>query len=563
MIVNPLSVNSSNYFKNTYSVKQISTIYDQTSSIIDNFDEYALQEIFSGNEGDVDKLLEYILVETGEAYYGQLALTTSSLKVDIYDYGDRVAKQFEEQLRIRSLNYFIMSVLPQFDLGVHNLEWGQFSLFYKRLCIEAARDHGKSFYWSFAYPLWKMYRYRRNNPYLPTLENKLNKEGMIITDEHSLAKDFLKKIKEEVENNPILSERLYPDKADGWGMEEINCKNGAILQIKGSSSGLRGRHPGWMVIDDLLNESQLYSKEQREKSISMFDSVIMNMIENEGQLIVVGTPFHEADLYAHLKQSKGWRVFEYPAINPDGTVLYPERHSFQSLLDKRDTIGSINFSREILVRPISSESSIFPYSMIKTCFDPTIKIVDNIMNFPKKLAKVGVGIDFAISANVGADYTVYTVLGVDERGIYYLLHMFREKGMTYNQQLAKLQQLKRAFNPDIIMAENNGFQQVILDLAKDMGINVVPHTTTTNKYDLRTGLPGMSVVFEQMRIRLPMADERSKGVVDTFVQEATGVTWSDKGKLENTTTHDDCVMSLWIAIKSLNYTHKKQKMHQI
>ncbi len=562
MIINPLSIGASNYFKNTYNIRQIATIYNQVKEIIQEFDEYALEELFSGNQEDLDKLLEYLLIETGQAYYGTLA-HQAPIKVDIHNYGERVAIQFEEQLRIRSFTYFCLSVIPQFDIEIHHIEWGQLTMMYKRLCIQAARDHGKSYAFSFAYPLWKMYRYRKNNPYLSVLENKLNKEGMIITDEHSLATDFLKKIKEEVEDNPILAEKLLPEKSEGWGKIEIVCKNGASLQVKGSSSALRGRHPGWMVIDDLLNESQLYSKEQREKSIDMFNSVILNMIENEGQLIVIGTPFHESDIYHYLKNAKGWRVFEYPAINPDGSILYPARHNFQSLLDKRETIGSIRFSREILVRPISSESSLFPYSIISGCFDNSFVLVDNMMNCPKSFVKIAIGCDFAISANIGADYTVYTVLGIDEGGIYYYLNRWREKGATYNQQLAKLQQLERIFSPDVILAENNGFQQVILDLAKDMGIHIIGHHTNVNKYDLRTGLPALAVVFEQKRLKLPRGDQRSRDITDSLVQECTGVTWSDEGKLENAKDHDDQVMSIWLAIKAMNYIHKRQKVHQI
>ena len=144
---------------------------------------------------------------------------------------------------------------------------------------------------------------------------------MIITNEHSLARKFLAYIKEEIENNPPLREKLYPERSENWGAEEILAKNGASIQIKGSGSALRGRHPGWIVVDDFLDESSLYSKDQRDKSIDLFHSVIMNMILPGGQVIVVGTPFHENDLYADLKKKPGWRVFEYPAIYPNGRVI--------------------------------------------------------------------------------------------------------------------------------------------------------------------------------------------------------------------------------------------------
>src|SRR5690606_22368796 len=108
---------------------------------------------------------------------------------------------------------------------------------------------------SYAYPLWKLFRYEKNNVSLPPLENNLNKEGMLITNEYSLAKKFLRMIREEIETNPLLRDRLYPTNTDGWGREEIICKNGAMLQVKGANSALRGRHPGWIGVDDFLDES--------------------------------------------------------------------------------------------------------------------------------------------------------------------------------------------------------------------------------------------------------------------------------------------------------------------
>jgi len=533
-----------------YTLEQIRNIYDHVDQILSNLDEYALDELFSGNQKDVDTILDTMILETSNALF----TNKGPLKTSSFNYLDKVTDQFDSCLKFQSLNYFIISVLPDFELGFHHLEWGNLTVRFPKLGIVAARDHSKSYMFSKAYPLWRMYSY---DPYKNNLrkKNQLLKKGMLITDEYTLAKTFLREIKDEIEINPILREKLYPGTSGGtWG-EEIICKNKAEMQIKGSGSSMRGRHPGWIIVDDLLNESALYSKDQREKTIDLFHSVIMNMVLPGGQVIVVGTPFHEKDLYGNLKEAKGWRVFEYPGINPDGSVLWPDRYTLQALLDKKEEQGSIRFSREILVNPVSSEASIFPYEILKTAFRgmDQFKLSPNIYSFNKKFRKVTVGCDYAISSSIGADYTVYSVIGVDDLDNFWLLHQWRKQGANYSEQTAMLRKIDNDFKPDVIFAENNAFQKVMIDIAKDAGLHVIPHTTGVNKYDLMTGLPALATLFEMGRIKLPRGDEHSKAVTDSFCSEASGITWTDKGKLENTMDNDDQLMSFWLGIKAAKY----------
>ena len=92
-------------------------------------------------------------------------------------------------------------------------------------------------------------------------------------------------------------------------------------------------------------------------------------------------------------------------------------------MTEKDSLGSLVFSREYLVVPISDDATIFPYDILmrSTIGMETIDLVENIDSYPIKLRKVVVGCDFAKSANVGADYTVYSVWGVDTMDNYYLL----------------------------------------------------------------------------------------------------------------------------------------------
>jgi phage terminase large subunit-like protein len=531
------------------TIKETEDILSFTKDIIEHLDERALEALVGGSEADVDNMIDIMMSEAQAV----LTVPTKGLDVSRFDSLDPLVGSLEETLRKESFSYFLLSTMPDFYLNVHHLEWGNLAQIYNKLCVEAARGHGKSFFFSKGYPLWKMYRYEKDTPFKKAPKKyRMSREGMLITNEYKLANHLLSIVKEEIEENDVLREKLYPEMKAGWAAESITCKNGAKLSAKSVGSKMRGFHPDWVVCDDYLNDQILYSTEQNNKYINHFHSVTMNLLEPGGQAIVVGTPFREDDLYANLKQSGKWKVFEYPAIYPDGRVLWPERHSLQEVLDKRLTQGSTIFSREMLVRPISTESSLFPYPMLKQCFDERSTLIPNIHSSRKNYKRVVLGCDFAMSANISADYSVFTVLGVTDNDHYDILHIWRKQGATYDEQVGTIKRLYNDFRCDTVLCEDNGAQKIFVQLLNDAGVPATGQTTTAQrKYDFNKGIPKMQALFEQGRIHIPRGDQYSIDITDTLVSELTTFTWDDdKGKIQGVGQHDDMPMSLWVAISA-------------
>jgi hypothetical protein len=533
---------------------QLQTVYSHVGDIIDTLDDEAVAELFSGSASDVDSIFETLLNETANI----IAFDQGRIKSGSFGYLDKFSTHVDDSLKRYSLNYFITTMLPDFQMNWHHVEWGNLVQMYNRLCVIAARDHGKSYFFSFAYIIWKLYRYQKSTAYkIAPKEYQMSKLGMLITNEFGLAKHLLSLVKDEIENNDLLRDVLYPGKEQKWAETEITTKNGASITIKSFGSKMRGFHPGWVVLDDFMNDSVIYSDEQRKKYISMFHSVVMNMLIPGGQAINVGTPYSSKDLFADLKSNDVWKVFEYPAIFPDGSLLWSDRHNIDSIIEKKNTQGSLIFSREILVRPISNESTIFPWHLLQRAFNEDNILATNIWSHPKKFKRVAVGCDFAISGSVSADYSVFTVLGVDEHEKYWLINQYRNQGMSYNEQIALIKKINTDFRPDVIIMETNGFQSIFAQQGRDANLPVIDHTTTgLNKKDLRTGLPGLSILFEQDRIILPVGNNYSRDVVDTMCIELSSVTFTDKGKLESVSGHDDTAMSLWLARIGCDYINK-------
>lgn len=536
-------------------------VFETVGQIIQQLDNQAIKDLSGGFENDIDKVIDSLVEET----HAILSCPTRSLQKKAFGL-DAFSESVEETLRCRSLSYFILTVLPEFILGWHNLEWANLISIYRLLCVIAARDHGKSYHFSFAYPLWQMYRYRPLGTYdhIPTSGGLwMSKEGMLVTNEYKLGITLIAKIKEEIESNPILRERLMPDsKREGWGAEKLMAKNGASIYSRSANAKIRGLHPTYIIMDDFLNESSLYSQEQRDKYWNIFSAVIYPALSPNGQLLIVGTPFFDLDMYGvikkkgpEMKEMEAFPVLEYPAVFPDGTLLFPERHTFETIMQKRALLGSLIFSREIMVKPIADAASIFPYSTLNNAIkgQENAFVINNIDSSPRKYEKVVVGCDFAISSETKADYSVFTIMGVDSRGFYHVLNSVRMHGANYKKQIAGLKKINRDFRPDIMYAEDNGMQQIFIQMMEDADLPVAGKTTNaTNKKSLYKGIPSLAVLFESGRIKFPYGDEKSKNLTDIYFSELNSITYiQDTGKLESTTQHDDCAMSLWQAVNAI------------
>lgn len=528
--------------------------------ILDGLDDVAILELTQGGEKDVNEILDCMLSDTYRIMY------TGNDKLDFAPkYTEHLANNIEETLRCKNITYFITSVLPDFQLSWHHVEWGDLVHQYKKLCINAARDHGKSYYFSNAYACWQLYKYsRQRTTYSARPSASNSNRGYLFSFSLQQSVDLMEILKGTIESSDILRERLLPNNSyqGAWASTNIVCKNGARLTCKGFGSSVRGAHPYWIVVDDGLKDNVIYSSLQRQKSIDYFHSVIMNMLVPGGQIIVVGTPFHASDLYGDLKtkskyetkSDKGWFVIEYPAIFPNGKILWPQRWGYYDLMEKRITQGNIIFSRENLCRPITNESSIFPLKVLERSLlrMENYTLVSSRDDFPIKFTKVVIGCDFAISSNVGADYCVFTTWGVDEdSGERWLLNFYRDKGKTFHEQMQLIRGLNLKFRPDTIVMEQNTFQQIFVQESDKQGLPVVGHTTGIDKYDLKTGWPGLAIDFERGKIHIPIGDKYSQDIKDLIFSDLGSVAFTEHG-LESVGEHDDISSSFWLAKLAAN-----------
>jgi len=546
--------------------KQIENTYTYVGNILDNLSDKALSELIDGYEGDLDKLLGEVLTQTSNV----INFNSHTLESEKLDYLEYLEKGLDEQLKVMSYNYFKSTCLSNFTQNWRNLEWGNLVQLYHDSGYLCQRGSGKSFEFCYAFPMWRLFSYKRPHPLIQdTKDNHLRKETCLITNESRLGNIHIAKIVEEIQMNDILGEKMNPNGKANLGKEGITTESGSILHKRSAGGFIRGLHVGASITDDFLDKSNLYSTEQRSKFKEVFKAEIKNIVDQGGYNLVSGTPFHADDLYGDLIKDPHFRVFTYPGVMPNMELLAPDRFTFDFLMELKQSLGTIVFSREILVSPISDSSSLFPYEylMRATIGMENIRYVDNIESFPIKMERVAVGCDFAISGAIGADSSVFRVWGRGTDKNIYCIHHWRKKGASHNEQVSQVVSIDDRFHPNVIVMEANGFQRIIADMVKQRGAKNVKQFITTSgiKKDLYLGLPSLSAMFERGTLRMPFApDETTQDITNLAFTEYNGVTFNeDSGKLENSVDHDDICMADFMAITELREQDKKIEMFLI
>lgn len=523
------------------SQKAISAVSDMISLM----DNETLNQLSGGYDSDIDNLIDDMVKETDRLFNtGQANNTASAIGLE------HIGATYEETLRREDMSYFVSSVFEgdYIKMNWHHVEWGRIANTYKKIMLKASRGHGKTWWWTNLYSLWRMYRHDDRIP-------KYNhREIRHFTQTTDLGEGMLREMKNMVMETPILKERLWSDKNYAWKKEEVSTKNGCFWKTEGFWSATRGVHPQTIIVDDPFKEDVAFSPTKRLKSLEIFFATIIPMLEPEGQMVMVGTPMHEEDLYGNITNNSDKRemfaCFEYPAIDEEGRMLWEDRWSYDLLMEQKNTQGSLTFAREYMMQVVSSASSLFPYEILRNSTDGMnkYKLSTNKEAFPKQFTRYLMGCDNAKSANVGSDYTVYTVYGVDDDGSFWLLFVHREKGMSFNSQIHKLKSMNAAWRPDVIVVEANNFQSIYSEVLQDTSLPIIPHTTGTDKKSLEHGLPTLAVLHERGKIKYPNGDAFSKNMVEVFHSEHNSIIYTKKGKLEAASGHDDCTMSEWLAV---------------
>jgi predicted phage terminase large subunit-like protein len=274
----------------------------------------------------------------------------------------------------------------------------------KRVAIAAPRGHGKSTILSLLFPLWSAVFLKK-------------RFIVLVSDTRDQANLNLAALSCELTENRRLRADFGELSGRKWTEGEILLANGVRIIARGTGSKLRGlrsfeSRPDLIICDDLENDEHVESREQREKIHRWFTRALINTMDPEGDLVVIGTLIHHDSLLARFLKKEDWGHRVFKAFDEDGKPLWGSRFSRERLLQRKKEIGSLAFSSEFMNEPIPPEARVFPEEKIR-------------YYRPEEISSLSLDIygavDPAISERRGADYSAIVTIGVDEAGRVFVL----------------------------------------------------------------------------------------------------------------------------------------------
>lgn len=275
----------------------------------------------------------------------------------------------------------------------------------ENLYIVAFRDSSKSTISVTAYPLWAILGVHKK------------KYILIFCKTQGQAKQALRNIREEAEQNTLLKQDLGPFKEEAetgkngeWTSTTLVFSNmGARIKVASVDEGIRGlRHkqyrPDLIICDDVEDINSTRTREGRNKTYNWLRGEVIPAGDLNTRLIVIGNLLHEDSLLMRMKEdveeNRASGIFmEFPLITESGECLWPGKYPTKESIEKhKKEIGNeIQWQREFLLNIVPDVDQVIHKDWIK--YYPELPLKD------KSFAGVFIGVDLAVSLKNTADYT--------------------------------------------------------------------------------------------------------------------------------------------------------------
>ncbi|KKN86922.1 hypothetical protein LCGC14_0264850 [marine sediment metagenome] len=272
-----------------------------------------------------------------------------------------------------------------FEFSNIHREWAVLAQFNPRMCLQAPRAHLKTTVIGQGGPFWLMFK---------AADNELV-DGIYFSYKAELANEKVAALKRLILTNPYCrfwrdlkptSENIIDFLVD-WGDGPI-----AEVTLKGSGikSATRGRHPKFVICDDILSDfsNPLASTELRLIN-RIFRQTIMSLPSNPDDILwLVGTPQAYDDILYQLAANEDWMWLIYPAISDwvKQKTQWPEKFDFERLTRIRKNIGETAFEVEYQLTPITVTDQFLTREDVLLAVDPQLSpwpVGKNFVNLDK------------------------------------------------------------------------------------------------------------------------------------------------------------------------------------
>jgi predicted phage terminase large subunit-like protein len=346
---------------------------------------------------------------------------------------------------------------------------------------------------------------------------------LIVSDTITQAVQFLGEIKQQLVENEQLR-ALF--KIQGFIKETEDdficiCEDGHTFRMsaKGAEQKLRGlkwknKRPDLIICDDLENDEIVMNKERRAKFKRWFYAALMPSLSYRGKIMYVGTILHNDSLLESLMPKRhhrgfqdeplkqwvksnlgkprvvdGWVSIKYRAHNPDfSEILWSEHYDKEYFHGKRQEYIAQGipdvYSQEYLNTPIDETLAYFRRADMRDFTDDDRALLKTAEWY--KRFNFYIGTDLAVSTDEVADWSVFVVAGLDEKGYLWIFDIIRER-MDAQEIVEMILSLEKMWQPETITMEKGQIEKAIGPFLRqrmlDIGIfpNITPVAPSVDK----------------------------------------------------------------------------------
>ncbi len=372
------------------------------------------------------------------------------------------------------------------------------------IVITAFRGSAKSTIMNMSYVLWSI------------LGIPGKKFIVLVGQTQAQARQHLKNIKEELENNKLLHDDLWPyhEEEDEWRNSclVIGSYSAKIMAVSIDQSvrGLRHKEfrPDLIICDDIEDLQSVKTREGRDKTYAWVKGELIPAGDRGTRIVFVGNLLHEDCLLRRLQREIASGTMqgafrEYPIQNSEGKCLWPGKYpTIQTIEAERQRVGSeAAWQREYMLRIIPDLERLIQPSWIT--YYGTFPAEDTV---PFRM--IATGIDPAISKEDGADNTAMVsgrMYGYGEDMVIYILPN------PVNEHLSFLETIERAKSVSLVLGggektdlyiEDVGFQRGLVEQLEALRFPVTG--VPTKGQDKRSRLALASHLIQSGQVRFPM-----------------------------------------------------------
>ena len=452
------------------------------------------------------------------------------------------------------------------ELSRLGFEMVQAFIEHRNLMVNVPPRHAKSTIMSVWLPIWLLTRDR-------------NEQIIIVSKTNNLAVTHCRTVQFELEYNHHLISvfgRYAPERIGDTPWKPSRgellvlgrtreAKSGQLsLLARGAGQQILGSEATVVVLDDATDRATSENPDKAQRHLEWIQEEVLSRLETKGtteaagRAVVVGQRVALNDMYGVFEAQEGlrgarkgkklWHTIKYSAIerwpdedpaSPEPRVLWPERWTYDELMESYDRMGHNAFERMYQQNPLPEGSAFVKQEWFERCRDYDRNGFEGI-----KL-KDGEYFPIARVASIDPSPTKQNALVVAD--VVSLRETFAMAALEFKvweggsrEMISEMDRVIKQYNLDYLIMESSTmtkwFEGEPAYERMRKRVQFFEHHTGKNKGDAELGVESLSADIEGARIRFPYGDIAGRNMTSMFEQQAL---------VYGHNQPDDLLMALW------------------